>query len=230
MTDVSLLMVFIEGILTFISPCILPMLPIYFVYLAGASAHHNTSHAINKTLIINTLAFILGFTIIFTLLGASATTIGDLLKDHIGLLRKVGGSIIVIFGLYFIGLLRLNFLNTEKRIHMEFKELGFGSSMLFGMVFSLGWTPCVGPFLGSVLLLAATSETVGKGILLLVIYSVGLGIPFLMSAILFDKLKNLFSTIGKYQRIINMISGIILIIMGVLVFTGQIQNITGYLI
>ncbi|MGE4284353.1 MAG: cytochrome c biogenesis CcdA family protein [Clostridia bacterium] len=225
MRDVSFLMVFIEGILTFISPCILPMLPIYFVYLAGAAPNEHTSSVFNKRLIINTLAFILGFTIIFTLLGASATTVGGLLRNYIGLLGKISGIVIIVFGLYFTGLLRLDFLNFEKRAHMEFKELRFGSSMLFGAVFSLGWTPCVGPFLGSVLLLAGTSQTLGRGILLLVTYSLGLGIPFLMSAMLFDKLKDLFVSIQKHQRVINIVSGIILIVMGILVFSGRLQYI-----
>ncbi|WP_094549447.1 cytochrome c biogenesis CcdA family protein [Petroclostridium xylanilyticum] len=221
MTDVSLVMVLIEGILTFVSPCILPMLPIYFVYLAGTS--NETAEGINTKLIFNSLAFILGFTVVFTLLGASATAIGGLLRSHADSLKKVSGTIIIIFGLYFLGILKLSFLSREKRIHMEFKELGFFSSMLFGAVFSLGWTPCVGPFLGSVLLLAGTEETVTRGILLLLVYSFGLGIPFLISAILFDKIKGIFTVIQKYQKVVNIVSGIILIIMGILIFTGKMQ-------
>lgn len=228
MADVSFMMVFIEGILTFISPCILPMLPIYFVYLAGTS-NNKVSEGANKRLLFNSIAFILGFTIIFTLLGASATAIGKLLGEHMALLKKISGIIIFIFGLYFLGIVKIGFLSKEKRLHIEIKELGFFSSMLFGAVFSLGWTPCVGPFLGSVLLLAGTSATVSKGILLLLVYSTGLGIPFFITAILFDKLKDVFEIIQKHQRVINIISGIILMIMGILVFTGQIDYLSNIL-
>ncbi len=223
-TELSYVMVFIEGILTFISPCILPMLPIYFVYLAGNAVQSNAER--KRKLIINAIAFVLGFTIVFTLLGASATAIGNILDTYRDQFRVISGFIIIIFGLYFMGLIKISLLSREKRLQMNIKEMGFISAILFGMVFSFGWTPCAGPFLASVLLVASTSQTVVKGILLLMVYAMGLGIPFILTAILFDKLESIFQKITKHQRIIKIISGVILIMMGILMLTGKLQYLS----
>ncbi len=224
--ELSYMMVFIEGILTFISPCILPMLPIYFVYLAGNVAHDNAER--KRKLVINAIAFVLGFTIVFTLLGASATAIGNLLEKFREQLEIISGIIIIIFGLNFIGLIKINIFNREKRFKLNTTDMGVFSSILLGMVFSFGWTPCAGPFLASVLLVASVSKTVGEGIILLIVYSMGLGIPFLLTAILFEKLEGIFQKLTKYQRIIKIISGFVLIIMGILIMSGRLQYLSFY--
>lgn len=213
-------MVFVEGILTFISPCILPLLPVYFVYLAGSATEKDASY--KRKLIINSIGFSLGLIIVFTALGATATAFGSLLNKHMGLLRIISGIIIVVFGLYFIGIIKLSFLNVQIKINNnKVKGTNFFASIVLGMVFSLGWSPCVGPFLASVLLLSASSETLSKGIMLLVIYSAGLSIPFILSAILIDNLRPFLNFISEKQRIVKIISGLVLIFMGIiLIFNG----------
>ncbi|MHB1485811.1 MAG: cytochrome c biogenesis CcdA family protein [Saccharofermentanales bacterium] len=219
---------FLEGIITFISPCILPMFPIYLSYFAG----NNSTGAKNKTLT-NALGFTLGFTMVFVTLGAFAGTIGGFLREYRTFVNIFTGSIIVIFGLYFIGLIKIPVLDQNR--HFEFKnknkELGFISSIIFGIVFSIGWTPCVGVFLGSALMLAASAGGSFKGILLLLVYSIGLALPFLISAILIDKLKSTFDFIKRNYKKITLISGIILIIIGIMMIfglMGYIYRIIGF--
>ena len=217
-------MTFIEGILTFISPCILPMLPIYFIYLAGESETDGTLVSSNKNrLLINSVGFVIGFTLVFIALGATVTSLGHFLTNHRNLLEKISGIVMVVFGLNFIGILKIGFLNKEKRIDFKFKRLRFLTSIVFGMVFGLGWTPCLGAFLGSALALASNSETILQGMLLLLLYSIGLGIPFIISAILFEKVKGAFKQIQKHSRIISIVSGVLLIVAGLLVFTGSLK-------
>lgn len=223
-------MTLIEGILTFISPCILPMLPIYFIYLAGEaeiageSDTDETSISSNKNrLLINSIGFVIGFTLVFIALGATVTSLGHFLSNHRILLEKISGLIMIVFGLNFIGILKIGFLNKEKRINFKFSRLRFLSSIVFGMVFGLGWTPCLGAFLGSALALASNSKTILQGMLLLLLYSIGLGIPFILSAVLFEKVKGAFRQIQKHSRIISIVSGVLLIVAGILVSTGSLK-------
>ena len=205
---------FLEGIITFISPCLLPMLPIYVSYFAGGSAQEKD----NKRVIQNAFGFILGFTSVFVLLGALAGFFGGLLSRYQTAVNIVTGAIVVCFGLNFIGVLRLNIF---KGNHGAKKGTpGFFSSVLFGIVFSVGWTPCVGAFLGSALLLAASGGSMTEGVLMLLCYSAGLGVPFFVSAILIDKVKGAFRFIKKHYGIINMISGLLLVAVGILMMTG----------
>ena len=205
---------FLEGIITFISPCLLPMLPIYVSYFAGGALENKD----NKRVIKNALGFILGFTTVFILLGALAGFFGGLLNQYKTAVDIVTGAIVIIFGLNFLGVFRLNIF---KGSHMAgTKSLGFFSSVLFGVIFSIGWTPCVGAFLGSALMLAATRGSMAEGILMLLAYSIGLGIPFFISAILIDKVREAFRFIKKHYNIINIISGSLLVIVGVLMATG----------
>ena len=205
---------FLEGIITFISPCLLPMLPIYVSYFAGGSAQEKD----NKRVIKNAFGFILGFTSVFVLLGALAGFFGGLLSRYQTAVNIVTGAIVVCFGLNFIGVLRLNIF---KGNHGAKKGApGFFSSVLFGIVFSVGWTPCVGAFLGSALLLAASGGSMTQGVLMLLCYSAGLGVPFFVSAILIDKVKGAFRFIKKHYGIINMISGLLLVAVGILMMTG----------
>ena len=221
---ISYVLTFTEGILTFISPCILPMLPIYFVYLAGTSENGNDTIAQNRNrMILNSIGFVIGFTVVFVALGATVTSIGHFLVSNRVLLQKISGMAMIIFGLNFIGILKLGFLNGEKRINYKFSQLRFLTSIVFGVVFGFGWTPCLGAFLGSALLLAGNSKTITQGILALLIYSIGLGIPFILTAVLFDRVKGAIGQIQKHGRVISIISGILLVAAGILVFTDQLK-------
>jgi len=210
---------FLEGILTFISPCILPMLPIYFFYLAGIAEEANIKR---NRLLTNSIAFVMGFTLIFVLLGATATSLGGFLKENIDIFRKISGIIMVILGLKFIGMIQLNFLDVDKRFNYDFKDLNFVKSIVFGIVFAFGWTPCVGVFLSSALLLAGSADSIAQGVFLLLLYSVGLGLPFILSAILFDAAKNILQGMQKYSHTISIVSGLVLVVAGLLLFTNNL--------
>lgn len=203
---------FLEGIITFVSPCLLPMLPIYISYFAGGK-EKNTARTVK-----NALGFILGFTTIFILMGALAGTFGRLLNEYRAIVDAVTGLIVIFFGLSFLGVLKVNIFKGMKRT--ETHNLGFFSSVVFGVVFSIGWTPCVGAFLGSALMLAANRGSVFEGIIMLLMYSLGLGIPFFISALLIDRLKGAFAFIKKHYGIINTVCGLLLILVGVLMATG----------
>ena len=203
---------FLEGIITFVSPCLLPMLPIYISYFAGGQ-EKNT-----KKTIINTTGFILGFTVLFVLMGALAGSFGRLLNEYTVVVNIVTGLMVVVFGLNFLGVLKFNLFKGTKGAKTD--NLGFFSSLLFGMIFSIGWTPCVGAFLGSALMLAASQGSTTQGIIMLLLYSLGLGIPFLISSILIDNLKGAFDFIKKHYKVINTVSGTLLIVVGVLMATG----------
>jgi len=219
----SYILCFLEGILTFISPCILPMLPIYFFYMAGVSGEESASRS---KLLINSIGFVTGFTIIFVMLGATATTLGSFLKINFDIFRNISGFIMIVFGLNFMGILNLNFLNYEKRYDYKFNDLNFLRSIIFGMVFAFGWSPCVGVFLGSALLMAGNSNSVGQGIILLLLYSAGLGVPFILSSILFETIKNTFRQIQRFGRMISIISGLVLIFAGILVITDKLTYLS----
>lgn len=210
---------FLEGVITFISPCLLPMLPIYISYFAG----QESTEAKSKT-ITNSLGFVLGFSIIFIVLGAFAGSIGGVLKQYGTAVNIITGSIVVIFGLNFMGVFKIGFLNTSKRINASEVKSGFVPSMLFGIIFSIGWTPCAGAFLGSALMLAASSSDVSKGIIMLLCYSLGLGIPFIISAVIIQRLKTAFDFIKKHNRVISIISGGLLIVVGILMITGMMSK------
>lgn len=204
---------FLEGIITFISPCILPMLPLYISYFANGENN-------KRKTVVNALGFIVGFTIIFVLLGAFAGVLGGLLKKYETVVNIVTGGIVVILGLNFTGWIQIGFLNGTKKLQVTIQKIRFATSVVFGMVFAIGYTPCVGAFLGSALMMASQQGTMLEGVLMLVIYSAGLGIPFLISALLIDKLKATFQVIKSHYRVINLVSGIFLIVLGVLMMTG----------
>ena len=203
---------FLEGIITFISPCLLPMLPVYVSYFSGGGRRET------KKTVLNALGFILGFTLVFVALGALAGTFGQLLRDHQTAVNLVTGLIVVFFGLNFLGVFRVNLFQGGGRFTGE--VLGFFSALVFGMVFSIGWTPCVGAFLGSALLLAASQGHVLEGVLMLLLYSLGLGIPFFLSAILIDKVKGALGLIKRHYGVINKVCGGLLVLVGVLMATG----------
>lgn len=209
------LVTFLEGIITFISPCLLPMLPVYISWFAGQDSKDNK----HKTFL-NALGFVAGFTLIFVLLGAFAGTLGKLFRQYQTVVNIVTGTVVILFGLNFMGVYNLPFLNMRKGFRVKQTNPGFFSSLLFGLIFSIGWTPCVGAFLGSALMLAAQSGESIKGILMLLCFSLGLGIPFIASALLIDRLKTAFDWIKKHYRIIHIVSGVLLVIVGILMVTG----------
>ena len=206
---------FLEGVVTFISPCLLPMLPIYISYFAGGG-----ERSVKKTLS-GALGFVTGFTIVFVALGALAGTLGGLLKEYQTAVNIVSGLIVIFFGLNFLGVFKLNlFKGSNHKVNT--KNMGFFSAMLFGIIFSVSWTPCVGAFLGSALMLASQQGHVGEGVVMLLVYSLGLGIPFVLSAVLIDYLKSAFNWIKKHYKVINIVCGVLLILVGVLMAPGLI--------
>ena len=213
---------FLEGIITFISACLLPMLPIYVSYFAGGGERST------KKTVVGALGFVTGFTIVFTALGALAGTIGSLLIKYQTVVNIVSGLIVIIFGLNFLGVLNFNFFHGIRK-NVDTENMGFFSAALFGMIFSIGWTPCVGAFLGSALMLASTQAHMVKGVLMLLSYSLGLGIPFIVSAVLIDKLKGAFNFIKSNYEIVNKISGAFLILVGLSMATGLLGRLLSLL-
>ena len=215
---------FLEGIITFISPCLLPMLPIYISFFAGEKTEQKKHHVLK-----NAFGFVIGFTIVFVLLGAFAGTLGTILIKYKTIVNIITGLIVIVFGLNFLGVFNISFLNATKRADIDIETHSFWSSILFGMVFSIGWTPCVGAFLGSALMMAAQQGSVLKGVFLLLTYSMGLGIPFIVSAVLIEKLKTTFTWIKQHYGIITRVSGILLVIVGISMMTGWMNKLLAVL-
>ena len=213
---------FLEGIITFISPCLLPMLPIYISYFAGGG-----ERTTRKTLS-GAIGFVAGFTVVFVLMGALAGTLGSFLKEYQTAVNLVSGLVVIFFGLNFLGVFRLNlFRGSRKTVRTD--NMGFFSALLFGVIFSLGWTPCVGAFLGSALMLASQQGHVVVGMLMLLAYSLGLGVPFVLSAVLIDYLKSAFNWIKTHYKIINTVCGCLLILIGILMATGTLGRLLSLL-
>ena len=212
------LITFLEGIITFISPCLLPMLPIYVSYFAGGG-ERSTGKTLSRA-----LGFVLGFTLMFVAMGALAGTLGSFLTRHHTAVNIVLGLIVIAFGLNYLGVFRLKLFRGSGRT-LEHRELSFFSAVLFGIVFSVGWTPCVGAFLGSALALASQQGHVLAGMLMLLVYSLGLGLPFILSAVLIDRLKTAFDWIKRHYNIINTVCGVLLISVGVLMATGTLGRL-----
>lgn len=212
---------FLEGIITFISPCLLPMLPIYITYFAGGGERSG-----GKTLS-RALAFVLGFTAVFVAMGALAGTLGGLVARYQTLVNILCGTVVIFFGLNFLGVFKLRLFTGGGR--MQTGEMGFFSTLLFGVVFALGWTPCVGAFLGSALMLASQQGHAVEGMLLLLCYSLGLGVPFLFSAVLIDQLRSTFDWVKRHYNVINTVSGLLLIAVGILMATGLMGRLLNLL-
>jgi cytochrome c-type biogenesis protein len=220
------ILLFLEGIITFISPCILPLLPLYVSYFVGGNEENAKS---KYNALVNSLGFVLGFTIIFTLLGTLAGTFGAFIKEQSVIINILGGFIVVLFGANYMGIFKIPLLERSLKMNAEIKTFKFLSSILFGMIFAIGWTPCVGTFLGAALMIAVNSQDILKGTIMLLIYSIGLGIPFVICAILIDKLKETFNSIKSNYKVINRISGIILVVIGISIMTGYLNKILSFL-
>lgn len=234
MEKVSLLMAFSAGLLSFLSPCVLPVIPSYVSYITGISFEDLTGGQdrgrIRKITITNSLFFIAGFSFIFVMLGASSSFLGRFLSDHQEAIRKIGGAMIVIFGLYIAGILRIGFLSGDKRLHLQNKPAGLLGTFLVGAAFAAGWTPCIGPVLGSILIYASTTDSVATGMGLLSVYALGLGIPFLITSIAINTALSYFKRINRYMRAISLVTGLLLVVVGILLFTGDFSLLTQYMI
>jgi cytochrome c-type biogenesis protein len=225
----------LAGLLSFLSPCVLPLIPGYLSFISGVSMddlhRRDKSGAIAGRLFVNTVFFVLGFSLVFVLLGATASSIGKFLTENLSLFNKVAGVLVFLFGLHVAGVFRVNALNYEKRFHLDTsKRRGLLGSVLIGIAFAFGWTPCIGPILGSILVLAGQQGSVNQGILLLLFYSAGLGIPFIITAMLFSYLIGAFTFVKRHFRAIEIISGGLLMLVGILIFFNLLQRISTWLL
>lgn len=226
--NVSFLAAFVSGVLTFISPCILPLIPAYVSFITGISLETVASGQRTKFVVfLNGLAFVAGFSLVFITLGASATVLGNMLMVNVKWVRIIGGLAIITFGLILIGVFKIKLLQKEFRYHFKAKPIaGYFGSMLIGATFAAGWTPCVGPILGSILILAGTQNSLSDGIQLLGVYSAGLAMPFLAATLAIDRFAVMIKKYGKFTRGAEIVSGLILIAVGILVVTGKLALIS----
>lgn len=234
MFEVGLLSALAAGFLSFISPCILPLVPVYISFMSAKATFkpgENIKFSDRMFLFINSLFFVLGFTIVFVVLGSTATIIGRLLKDYSNIIGRIGGGLLIVFGLNYIGVFKIPFLNFEKKFNVpssaKFNYLG---SLLIGIIFAFGWVPCVGMILSAILILASKLETLSQGILLLLAYSIGLGIPFIIFSVFISLFSKFFKKINKHMRVILIISGVFLIILGIVLITGTMTKAVGFLL
>ena len=229
--NINIVTAFIFGLLSFISPCVLPIIPGYISFISGFTLDEMKSDnpSARRALIFNSLTFIAGFTLIFVIMGAAATSIGQLLNENLTLISKIAGVIIIIFGLHMIGIFKIGFLNYEKRFHLQEKKLGLLGSFTVGAAFAFGWTPCIGPVLAGILAIASQQETVYQGIILLLVYSLGLGIPFFLTAVSINKFFNVFNKIKRHFHTIEVVGGVMLVGVGILMFTNYLTIIASYL-
>jgi cytochrome c-type biogenesis protein len=232
--NVTLVAAFVAGILSFISPCVLPLIPGYISFVSGASLEEMrgagpAGASARGHVLLTSLAFVLGFSVVFVALGASASAVGRFLFDYSAVLEKVAGAVIIVFGLHLIGVFRIRFLDVERRVQSNRKPAGPLGAFLVGLAFAFGWTPCIGPILGGILLMASSKETVGQGVVMLAVYSLGLGVPFLLTSVAIDRFFLVSAKIRKHYHAIEVVSGALLIVVGVLIFTDQMTLIVRYL-
>lgn len=235
MIEITYFGALVAGLLSFASPCVLPLIPAYISFLGGVSLSQLTEEdgvdvATQKRVFYAAIAFVLGFSTVFIALGASATAISALIAQNSLLLGQIAGVIIVIFGLHFIGVFRIGFLNFEKRFHLENKPTGLAGSYILGLAFAFGWTPCVGPILASVLMVATSGDSIGYGISLLTVYAAGLGIPFLVAAFAVKPFMKFLSRFKSQMRKIELTIGGLLIITGITIFTGDLAEAANWLL
>jgi cytochrome c-type biogenesis protein len=231
--DISLFIAFAAGLLSFVSPCVLPLVPSYVTYITGLTLEELTSESqrarVRGTIILNSLLFIGGFSAVFIAFGASASLAGQLLLTYQDFIRKLGGVVIVGFGLYVMGVLKLKFLMAEKRIHFTSRPAGYIGSFLVGVAFAAGWTPCVGPILGTILLYASTTDSMLTGVKLLTSYSIGIGLPLFVTALAIDSFLNYFKRIQRYMYAISVASGAFLVLVGLMIYTNSLTLLTSVL-
>lgn len=234
MTDISFLAAFGAGILSFISPCVLPLVPGYISFVSGVSfdqmqaADAASRAATRRQMLITSLAFVLGFSVVFICLGASATAIGHLLRHQKTILERIAGAVIIIFGLHLAGIFRIKWLDKDTRVQTSGRPASPIGAFLVGLAFAFGWTPCIGPILGGILAIAGSKNSVGEGVGLLAVYSAGLGIPFLVTSLAIDRFFVASKRIRKYYKPIEIASGALLVVLGVLIFTNRFTILSNY--
>jgi len=226
--NIPILLAFSAGLLSFLSPCVLPLMPAYISYLTGSSIEELKDDKTKLLTLYRSFGFVLGFSIIFILMGISITSLGKILITHKDLFRKIGGVIIIIFGLHTLGVFKVKLLYREKRFLSFDKIKGPFSSVIMGMAFGAGWTPCIGPILSSILIYATSMDSIGKGVLLLIMYSLGLAVPFILTAVAIESFTKQFRKLSKYLPIIPTISGVLMIIMGVVIFANKLASLSRY--
>jgi cytochrome c-type biogenesis protein len=230
MTEVSIWLAFLAGIVSFLSPCIFPLVPAYLAQLTGTNISNNQLTADRKLILSRSIGFIIGFTSIFLLLGASSTFIGQAFLGNRQLFEQIGGIIIAVFGLQMMGVISIRMLMSEKKLSVKPKKsASFANSVLLGFLFGTGWSPCIGLVLSSILLLASKSETMWSGMFMLLVYSVGLGIPFILVALLWSRSLDKVRRLNKWLPTIQKVSGGMMVILGILLFTGKFAVISAYL-
>ena len=233
MENISIFAAFTAGLISFVSPCVLPLVPAYLSFISGLSVEELRGEEARKKgmrkVILSVIAFILGFSVVFVLLGATATFLGQFLLSKMAILIKAAGVIIVVLGLHMTGLFRLRFLEIEKRFQQQKRPVGLFGAFVVGVAFAIGWSPCIGPILAGILAYAATKDTVWQGIGLLSCYSLGLGLPFLVAGVGINYFLGFKSRFGKHYRTVEIVSGVLLIVVGVLIFTNDFQRVAGYL-
>jgi len=226
-------MAFLAGILSFLSPCVLPLVPSYVSYITGVSFENLTSTEDQKRIrfltLTNSLAFVSGFSVVFISLGASSSFVGHLLYKYQDWIRIIGGILVIIFGLFISGILKLDFLIRERKFHPQGKPSGYFGSFIIGMTFAAAWTPCIGPILGTILLYAASEGSASYGLKLLFFYSLGLALPFLLSSLAINTFLSYSKIIYRFMRPIMLLSGLLLIIFGILLLSNKIREISRFL-
>ena len=218
---------FAAGLLSFLSPCVLPLVPSYLGFITGFTIEEMTNR--RRLAMLHSLLFVVGFSIVFILLGATATALGRALNYYQVWATRIGGVLIILFGLYLLGVIKLSFLDREQRLHLERKPLGYLGSVLVGMAFGAGWTPCIGPMLGAILGLAASQADVGRGVALLACYSAGLAVPFLLTAYAAESFFEWFGKFRRHMPKVQRIGGGLLVLVGLLMVSGQFTRLAGWL-
>ena len=218
---------FTAGVLSFLSPCVLPLIPSYVSFITGLSI--DDVQRSRRITLIHSLLFIAGFTLVFLALGATATVLGRALFRHRDWVGRIGGALVIVLGLYLLGVFNLGALNRERRVHIATKPLGYLGTLVVGMAFAAGWTPCIGPILGGVLTYTASSADLSRGLVLLFAYSVGLAVPFLLAALMIDRFMELFQRYRGALMWISRVSGVLLIVVGVLMITGSMTVLSAWL-
>lgn len=230
MKDVSFPLAFLAGVLSFLSPCVLPLVPSYVSFITGISFEDlregEDRKKIRRLTITNSLAFICGFSLIFIALGASSSAVGQFFFNYQDWIRIIGGVLVIFFGLFVSGIFKMDFLTRERKFHVSGKPAGYIGSFLVGMTFAAAWTPCIGPILGTILLYASSRGSAAYGFKLLSVYSFGLALPFFLSSLMFNTFLSYSAKIRKYMKVVMLSSGALLIVFGVLLLTNNVRQLT----
>ena len=224
---IGLTISFTAGVLSFLSPCVLPLIPSYISFITGLSL--DDVQRSRRIALVHSLLFVTGFTLIFLALGATATVMGRLLLQHRDWVGRIGGVLVIVFGLYLLGVFNISAFARERRIHISNKPLGYLGTVLVGMAFAAGWTPCIGPILGAVLTYTASSADLNRGLLLLLAYSLGLALPFVLAALMIDRFMTLFQRYRGALVWMSRVSGVLLLAVGILMITGSMTILTAWL-